>query len=252
MSSAAPPRRPRASSTSYLRALGEVAQATLDGAEPSDVFRRIAREARLLVGAESAAIGTFGPGPEILTIRGADGAGAERLEPGAQVPLAQTLAQPVAATGKTLVLGRDPPEPFRTILERFGRGPAICVPLVVGGQVFGAMPVGNARGAPAFRPHQVRLVEAFAGQAAIALEFVRVREQLRGLAVIEERERIARELHDGAIQVLFGLGIDLQNLARERPNPAVADRLESAVDNIDQAITTLRRYIARLHRSVLA
>ena len=95
------------------------------------------------------------------------------------------------------------------------------------------------------------LVEAFAGQAAIALEFTRLRDELRGLAVVDERERIARELHDGAIQVLFGLGLELQALST-RPEVASANaRLDAAVGRIDGVIQELRQYIASLRPSLL-
>jgi len=236
-----------------LQAIGDVAQATVDQEQPGEVFRRIVVDARTLVGAASSTVGTLEPDRTTLSIRAASGAAAEMLQVGARVPVEATLASGVVRTGRPLVLGgaEDAPEPYRSVLIRFGLGPAMCMPLVTGGRVFGAMAVAHAPGHPPFRAADVALVEAFAHQAAIALEFARVREELRRLAVVDERERIARELHDGAIQGLFGLGLDLQGLAARREVAAIAQRLEAAVVRIDGVIQDLRRYIAGLRRGIL-
>ena len=236
----------RGSTARYVRAIGAVAQATLDGTEPDALFGRIVREARHLARARSALIGTLGPGPGLLTVRGHDGAHAELIAPGTQLPVEGTLAEPVVRTGTTLVLGEPAPPPHAATAARFGLGPAVCVPLVAGGHLFGVMALAQVPGGRAFGPARVALIEAFAGQAAIALEFQRVREELQALALVEERERIARELHDGAIQALFGLGMQLDQLAGELSEPAAAARLERAVDRVDQAIAGLRGYIGRL------
>src|SRR5205807_122528 len=116
--------------------------------------------------------------------------------------------------------------------------------------VFGAMSVAHAPGSPRFSAAHVALVEAFASQAAIALEFTRVRDELRRLAVVDERERIARELHDGAIQVLFGLGLELQALATRRELATIAARVDAAVGRIDGVMQDLRNYIAGLRPGV--
>jgi signal transduction histidine kinase len=238
----------------YLRAIGDVAQATVDREDPSEVFRRIAVDARTLVGAASSTIGTLEPDRTSLRIRAASGARAEMLQVGAAVPVEGTLASGVVRTGQPLVVGgaEDAPEPYRSVLVRFGLGPAMCMPLVTSGRVFGAMAVAHAPGHPPFRAADVALVEAFAHQAAIALEFARVRDELRRLAVLDERERIARELHDGAIQGLFGLGLDLQGLAARPEVAAFAPRLEAAVIQIDDVIQDLRRYIAGLRPGILS
>jgi signal transduction histidine kinase len=230
-----------------------VAQATVDGRDPGEVFGLIAHHARSLIGAASSAIGTLGPDLTTLTIHAVGGASAERLQVGASIPVAGTLAEDVVRTGRTLVVsGTDSAsEPYRSILRRFDLGPAMCIPLVAHGRIFGAVPVAHAPGSPDFRPAEVALVEAFAGQAAIALEFARVREELRRLALVDERERIARELHDGAIQVLFGLGLQLHVLATQPGLAHVGQRLDAAVGRIDGVILDLRTVIGGLRPGVL-
>ena len=236
------------SSGRYLQAIASVAQATLDGdgAEADAVFGRIVREARLLVNARSAIIGTLGPREDMLTVRGHDGVHADLITPGTQLPVEGSLAVPVIRTARTLVLREPAPAPYAHVVARFGLGPVMCVPLVAGDRVFGVMTVARSPGGPAFGRARVALIEAFAGQAAVALEFQRIRHELRSLAVVEERERIARDLHDGAIQALFGLGMQVDSLAREGSEPAESVALARAVDRLDDAIRTLRNVIGRL------
>jgi two-component system, NarL family, sensor histidine kinase DevS len=79
-----------------------------------------------------------------------------------------------------------------------------------------------------------------------------VHRELRRLAVMEERERIARELHDGAIQALFAVGMGLQATAARTGEPEVTRRLHAAVGELDRVISDLRSYIFGLRPGVLA
>src|SRR2546422_11959 len=74
----------------YMQAVTDVAQATVDGADPGQIFRLIVHQARNLIGAASSTIGTLGPELTNLTIRAADGAHAERLPVGATIPVEGT------------------------------------------------------------------------------------------------------------------------------------------------------------------
>jgi hypothetical protein len=114
----------RAQAADYLQAVADVAQATVDGRDPGEVFGLIVHVARTLIGAASSTIGTIRPEPTSLTIRAADGASAERLQVGAPIPVEGTLATAVVRTGKSPVIpGRaSASEPFRTILLRFELG----------------------------------------------------------------------------------------------------------------------------------
>src|SRR5205823_3348268 len=138
-------RRAPARAAEYLRAIDDVARATVDGADPDEVFGRIAREARHLIGAVTSMLGILDPERTSLTRRAADGARAELLRVGEVRPVDETLAAGVVRTGRSLVLaGPDgAPEPFRGLLLRAGLGPALCVPLVAGGRVFGAIVVAD-------------------------------------------------------------------------------------------------------------
>jgi signal transduction histidine kinase len=95
------------------------------------------------------------------------------------------------------------------------------------------------------------LLETFADQASVALDSARAQHQLQRLTVLEERERIARELHDGIIQSLFAVGMELQ-AASTLTDTSTAERLERAVEEIDRSIRDLRNYIFGLRPGILA
>ena len=98
-----------------------------------------------------------------------------------------------------------------------------------------------------------------ATQAAIAVENARLYDEterkgreLQRLQVVEERERIGKELHDGVIQSLFAVGMSLQGLASSSSDADTARRLEAAVEDVDHAIRDLRNYIFGLRPGILA
>ena len=98
----------------------------------------------------------------------------------------------------------------------------------------------------------MQLVETFAEQAAVALEYARLQGELQRLAVLEDRERIAKELHDGAIQALFAVGMGLQGSALLAGDDDLRGRLQHAVEELDRVIRDLRNYIFGLRPGILA
>jgi signal transduction histidine kinase len=108
------------------------------------------------------------------------------------------------------------------------------------------------RGGAQFTPDDFDLVESFANQASVAVDYERAQRELRRLAVLDERERIARELHDGVIQSLFAVGMGLQATATRAGDERLEKRIEGAVAEIDRAIRDLRNYIFGLRPGILA
>lgn len=132
-------------------------------------------------------------------------------------------------------------------------------PVMSRGRVFGNLYLTDKRDAPAFTEDDERAVVVLAAQAGTALENARLfeeaaaaRQELERLAVMEERERIARELHDGAIQSLFAVGMELQGIAGLSGDPDTQARLEGATSEIDRVIRDLRNYIFGLRPGILA
>ena len=133
------------------------------------------------------------------------------------------------------------------------------VPVVARGKVFGNLYLTEKREASTFSDDDERALQVLASQAAVAVENARLYEEteraqveLRRLEVLDDRERIAKELHDGVIQSLFAVGMSLQGAAALANDPAISDRIESAVEDIDRAIRDLRNYIFGLRPGILA
>ena len=132
-------------------------------------------------------------------------------------------------------------------------------PVTARGTVFGNLYLTEKQGAEAFDAEDQRAIEVLATQAGVAIEIARLYEEmavaereLSRLEVLEERERIAKELHDGVIQALFAVGMGLQGVAASTTDPAVVQRLENAADDIDRTIRDLRNYIFGLRPGILA
>src|SRR4029453_16557289 len=125
------------------------------------------------------------------------------------------------------------------------------IPLAVRGNILGTLTVANAKGGSLLREAAIPLVETFAEQAAVAIEYNRLQRELQRLALLEDRERIAKELHDGAIQALFAVGMGLQGSAALAASEELRGRLQDAVEEVDRVIRDLRNYIFGLRPGIL-
>ncbi|MEV8510466.1 GAF domain-containing sensor histidine kinase [Actinoplanes sp. NPDC051475] len=128
-------------------------------------------------------------------------------------------------------------------------GPALAAPMTGSGTLQGVLIVVQRPGTVAADEVPV-LLSSFAGQAALALERARAQEERELLAVLEDRERIARDLHDVVIQRLFATGMQLQGLAPQALRPEAAKRIDAVVDDLDATIRDIRRSIFELRSPV--
>ena len=235
-----------------LDAIREVSGAILAGSAPDEVLELVARRARELVDADVATVATTAA-PGTLEIRVADGARAGELM-GMTFDLEGSISGAVIqGSGPQLI--RDASDDPRTNQPLVGLGeigPAMFVALATQERVFGTLTIGKRLGAKVFDFDDLSLVETFAAQAAVALEYARARTELQRLMVMEDRERIAREIHDGAIQALFAVGMGLQGAATLAQDEDLRTRIEDAVGEIDRVIRDLRNYIFGLRPGILA
>ena len=236
-----------------LVAVKEVSQAILDGRHTDDVLQLTAGWARTLVCASFAGVATPEPGGDTMLQRVADGERAAEVM-GMSFAAAGSISGDVMRTRQPVSVenvSRDP-RVSQPIVQLGGMGPALFVPLAVGERVFGTLAVANAKGGSHFSPEDLLLVQTFAAEAAVALQYGQIRAELERLSVMEERERIAMDLHDGVIQALFVVGLSLQGAQAVVDDPsAVSTRLADAVGSIDRAIRDLRDYIFGLQPSEL-
>jgi len=127
------------------------------------------------------------------------------------------------------------------------------------GQIFGNIYLTEKRGAPEFTDDDEAALVVLATQAGVAIENARLYDEMRRaheelgrLELLEERERIAKELHDGVIQALFAVGMGLQGTSAMANDPEIARRIENATEEVDRAIRDLRNYIFGLRPGILA
>jgi signal transduction histidine kinase len=132
-------------------------------------------------------------------------------------------------------------------------------PVMALGKVFGNLYLTEKVGAAEFSDEDQAALVVLATQAGVAIENARLIEEtqqaqreLARLELLEERERIAKELHDGVIQSLFAVGMSLQGVAGTVHDAEVAGRIEGSVEDIDRAIRDLRNYIFGLRPGILA
>ena len=165
---------------------------------------------------------------------------------GDTMPIGETAAGEAIALGRPIVVASITDSTVTKSLPRAVKeliGPMVSVPLVIRDRRFGVMAIGRPVGAPPFTESDVRLIEAYGVQAAIALEFERVRTDLRSSAISAERDRIGRDLHERVIQLLFGVALALQALEATVRDSSIRASLQAAVEGLDRAMRDLRRFV---------
>ncbi len=126
------------------------------------------------------------------------------------------------------------------------------VPVQSGGRIIGNLYLADKQGGQAFEDTDEEIVRMLATQAAAAIETSRLQEQLESLARLEERERIAMDLHDGIIQSVYATALHLED-AGEKVSQApeeAAQVIDKAIDTLHQVITDIRSYIFELRAQV--
>lgn len=229
------------------RLLAAVLMITAD-VELQTLLHDIVEEARSLVDARYGALGVLDPsrtGLEEFVTAGLSEAEEKAIGP--------------RPNGRG-VLGLLITEPRPLRLERLGDHPQsygfppghppmtsfLGVPIQVRDDVYGNLYLTDKIGAAAFSDEDEALAEALAQAAGIAIENSRLQDQVRVLSVLEDRDRIARDLHDRVIQRIFAVGMTLQGVAR-MPDPMKATgRIDKAVDELDATIAEIRSAIFEL------
>ncbi|MEU3503371.1 GAF domain-containing protein [Streptomyces hundungensis] len=138
------------------------------------------------------------------------------------------------------------PRMITKLAERYG--PSMLLPLQSGGRVLGALATPRARGGRPFTEAERTLAGQFASQAALALMMAEAQRDRERLAVYEDRDRIARDLHDLVIQRLFATGMMLEGAQRKSVVPEVQSGIGKAVDELDVTIQEIRTAIFALQQ----
>jgi signal transduction histidine kinase len=232
----------------WIQASAEVTTRLLSGSEPAEVLADVTRQARELSGADLAVLALPDDEGRRLTITHAEGDGADAAR-GLVLPAGQSLSGRVLVTGEPVTCADFAADERVSPAARGAMsqiGPAIVFPLGAPGNVRGVLTVGRLHGAASFPPAQADVVASFAAQAAVALELAASRAEAERLSLYEDRDRIARDLHDLVIQRLYATGMSLEGTMPMITRPEVASRVTNAVDAMDETIKEIRSAIFAL------
>ncbi|MGP3637047.1 sensor histidine kinase [Streptomyces sp. 24-1644] len=222
-----------------------VTTALLSGGDADDALSVVAEQARRL--ADSAAGIVLLPTPE---------GGLEIVAVSAENP-SDSLGVIVPPESAVAAMLFDGQAVFVDDLASDGRmvtrladqfGPSMLLPLQSGGRVLGALATPRGRGERPFTEAERTLATQFASQAALALMMAEAQRDRERLAVYEDRDRIARDLHDLVIQRLFATGMMLESAQRRSVVPEVTTGVGRAVDELDVTIQEIRTAIFALQQ----
>lgn len=224
---------------------GDIARSLLAGVAFDDVLDLVVRGARELTDTDFSTVCLLDDRMSFV-VRAADGDRAEVLL-GREVPLEGTVGGDVLRTREPRAVAGPASgssvEPFTSVV---GPGTWTFVPLAGIGQTIGALAVARREGRPALGTSETALLRAFASQVSVVLECGRSRAELERLRLLDDEERIARDLHDTVIQQLFATGMSLQAIAKRMTDPGLAQRVLQAVATLDGTIRDIRSTVFAL------
>ncbi|MBG6237844.1 signal transduction histidine kinase [Mycetocola sp. CAN_C7] len=180
--------------------------------------------------------------PESMMIARSTGRDHDTLA-GRTVPMRGSVSGRVFQTGKPMLRAEDQ---VPTGSQAPGLGPTMAVPLSTAGKVTGVLAVSRQPGGAPFAPEDLEMVGDLAGRVGIAIELAAARSDRQRIALMEERGRIARDLHDHVIQQLFATGLELQSIAGALPPGETTQRLDQVIDHVDESIGQIRTAIFAL------
>ncbi|MFD0267071.1 GAF domain-containing sensor histidine kinase [Streptomyces sp. NPDC127106] len=222
-----------------------VTTALLSGGDADDALSVVAEQARRLADSSAGIVllPTEDGGMEIVAVS-ADA-------PATSLGLVVPAGSPVVARllrGEPVFVDDAATDPRTAgpLTRRYG--PCMMLPLQSGGRVLGALVTPRARGKRPFSEAERTLATQFASQAALALMMAEAQRDRERLAVFEDRDRIARDLHDLVIQRLFATGMMLESAQRRSDVPEVRDGVGKAVDELDVTIQEIRTAIFALQQ----
>jgi signal transduction histidine kinase len=221
--------------------------------ELSDVLEVAAEEASKLTGASRSVVTLLDVTSDELVVQAADGVEPEevlgrRLSAGKHHSV---LERRKAEIVEDLLTDPEVNVQAHTALGNPRRG--AFVPMLIHDRAVGTVAVYDRRDGGSFDTDDLVILQMMANQVAIAIENDRLTQQLQALAVLEERERISKELHDGVIQSIYSVGLSLQGTASllDRSPDLARERIDGVIAQLDTVVRDVRSYIFELQPKVV-
>ncbi len=235
----------------WLEAATDITQQLLS-AQGEEPLRVIARRTQQMADADAVTVVLPSPATGKFMIEVATGAGADQLT-AMSYPQGGTLSAHVLETGApALVEDLMSDQPYSVHLsEVVPVGPLMALPLIGAEGSRGVLLVARLPGRPRFTEADLGMATAFANHAAIALELADARADQQRMVLLEDRDRIARDLHDHVIQRLFATGLTVESVASRLEDGPVASRLSGVVGDIDDTIRQIRASIFQLRGTLV-
>ncbi|MFI6464626.1 GAF domain-containing protein [Streptomyces sp. NPDC050538] len=231
----------------WIEGAAAVTTALLTGERAADALKTVAEGARALADAAAGVIlqRTAAGGMEIVTASAHDDPGdivGTTIEPGSPV-LVQLLG------GEPVFIDDSATDPRMTTHVRHRFGPSMMLPLQADGRLIGTLALPRRQGDRPYTAVERLLATQFASQAALALVLADAQHSRERLAVYEDRDRIARDLHDLVVQRLFATGMMLESTQRRTgESDAAHELLGRAVDELQSTIQEVRTAIFALQQ----
>jgi signal transduction histidine kinase len=233
----------------WLAATAEITGVLLGKVRRTEALRLIARRAREVAEADLVLVLLYDDDSSLFTVEVVDGLDTDSAGlVGAVLPAEDTGFLEAVRRRQHVVV--DDLQATAEWPVAVPNHPAMVAPLGGSDLLHGVLIVAQSAAHQGHDGDDATLLSSFAGQAALALERARAQEERELLAVLEDRERIARDLHDVVIQRLFATGMHLQGAVLHATRPEVAKRINTAVDDLDATIRDIRRSIFELRSPV--
>jgi signal transduction histidine kinase len=227
----------------WSAASAEITGALLS-AEQDDSIAILVARVLILASADLVCVVLPTDDPSMLRIANARGVDHDTLE-GVLIPVEGSLSGSVIE-GKQPRLVNDGVGDRLPLTAGRTLGPIMAVPLIAAGMAEGVLLVARLSGNSRFAAADLEMAANFAGQASVAMELAKARSAHQRMLLLEDRGRIARDLHDHVIQQLFGTGLELQSIAGSLGTGQDSQRVLAAVNTLDVAITQIRTAIFAL------
>ncbi|MEU7344317.1 histidine kinase [Streptomyces sp. ZL-24] len=228
----------------WLQANAEITHTLMSGADQGGVLPLIADRAREITASALSVVAMPVSGTDTLAVELAIGQEADAWR-GVVLPVEGTLVGRAfvhRAPVSTADLSHDSPLSVGPP-HSDGLGPAVAVPIGSRDEAQGVVLLVRQSGGREFTGKETESLQVFAAQAAVAMELAERRQDAEQIALLEDRDRIARDLHDLAIQRLFATGMTLQSAGRRVQDGVASERILRAVDDLDETIKIIRSTI---------